>query len=330
MEQTHKEPFFLPNWRGTCGCGVTDVVPLPEAVLKVTFKNGVTKLYDFKKQGLRGMKIWKENGQPLVRGSRSCRTGVYSSIGEDEAEDDPRVDRKWENGQYVSVVEEMLKDEEFFKCVALVGDTILVWNDDFDVWTEFIWEDSETIEHPMEYLHAVEARRMESESDLDALALLLTDISEALPCVKYPDWECPVLVRGDCLGCAEEQACLKKKIEAKNTDYCLYHAAPSEANCLGCPDEQRCFDDLRIGRAWPKESVRDHKLVCLTYRQLGDPSAYQKWKLERHYASDSLHVMDCWRAYAATKRGWNPITRPKIDLSGGYVVGDVAVQLRED
>jgi len=61
----------------------------------------------------------------------------------------------------------------------------------------------------------------------------------------------------------------------------------------------------------------DHKLVCLTYRQLGDPFAYSEWKLKREHATDPLDVMDCWRSYAATKRDWNPITRPKIDLSGG-------------
>jgi len=120
-----KNLFFCQIGEALAVAATTDVVPLPEAVLKLTFKNGVTKLYDFKTRGWKGAKVWKENGQPLERGSRSCRTGVYSSLGDDEAEDDPRVDRKWENGQYVSVVEEMLKEEEFFKCVALVGDTIL-------------------------------------------------------------------------------------------------------------------------------------------------------------------------------------------------------------
>jgi len=167
----------------------------------------------------------------------------------------------------------------------------------------------------MEYIHAVEARRMEAESELDALALLLTDISDALPCVKYPDWECPVLLHGHCLGCAQEQACFKRKIE-KTDMYCPIHAEFSAANCPGCEQEQECFDDrISFGR-WPKESVRDHKLVCLTYRQLGDPSAYSEWKLKRERATDPLDVVDCWRAYAATKRGWKPITRPKVNLSG--------------
>jgi len=280
MEQMPKERFFLPNWRGTCGCTVTEVVPLPDAVLNVTFKNGVVKLYDFKKAPW--MKVWKEDGKPLEHGSRSCRTGVYSSLGEDEAEEDPRVDRKRENGRRVSVVEEMLNDEEFFRCVAIVGGvgTILVWNDDFDVWTEHIWEDGETIECPMEYTHAVEDRRMKAESELDALARLLTDTSDALPCVKYSDWECPVLVNGACVGCVNEQECFD--VTTSRT---------------GSKRRKRAYQ------------ARDHRRVCKTLRKLGDPAAYAEWKRQRKYETDSLGVMDCWRAYAAAKCGWDPVAQ---------------------